>query len=150
MASPGESLPSGDLTSRLLAHIPADIVPTCTPDSQRLWDGEIVTIVCTPTDADVTVTYSGFDTADHMGAAYQSSLDTIDLTTLADACDLGTWTGAYQLDGQDVGQMTCWPEGTGHAIMWSDDRLSVLAVAVSRTLDPSTLYQWWTGAGPDL
>ena len=79
-ASPGESLPSGDLTSLLLAHIPADIASTCTPDSQRLWDGELVTLVCTPTDADVTVTYSGFDTADHMGAAYQSSLDTIDLS----------------------------------------------------------------------
>ncbi len=64
-------------TSRRPAH----------PTSQRLWEGEVVTLVCAPTDADVEVTYSGFDTADHMGAAYQSSLDTIDLSDMADSCD---------------------------------------------------------------
>ncbi len=61
-------------TSRQTSRRPAS------PDSQRLWEGEVVTLVCAPTDADVEVTYSGFDTADHMGAAYQSSLDTIDLS----------------------------------------------------------------------
>ena len=148
--SPGAPLPSGDLTALLLAHIPAGIAPTCTPDTQRLWDGELVTLVCTPTDADVKVTYSGFDTADHMGAAYQSSLDTIDLSALADGCDAGTWTGPYQLDGQDVGQVTCWSEPNGHAIMWSDDRLSIMSVAVSPSLDAAGLYLWWIDAGPDL
>jgi hypothetical protein len=148
--SPAPPLPSGDLTALLLAHIPADIAPGCTADSQRLWEGEVVTLVCASSDADIEVTYSGFDTADHMGAAYQSSLDTIDLSTLAAACDMGTWTGAYQLDGQDVGQATCWSEPNGQAIMWSDDRLSILAVAVSPSLDASSLYQWWLDAGPDL
>ncbi len=146
--SPAPSLPSGDLTPRLLAHIPDTIAPTCAPDDQRLWEGELVTLVCSPTDADVTVTYSGFDTADHMGAAYQSSLDTIDVSGMAASCDLGTFTGSYQLDGETVGQITCWQEGNGQAIMWSDDRLSMLAVAVSPSLDPAGLYLWWEGAGP--
>ena len=119
------------------------------PDDQRLWEGELVTLVCAPADADVQVTYSGFDTADHMGAAYQSSLDTIDLSDVAASCDLGTWTGSYQLEGETVGQLTCWSEPNGRAIMWSDDRLSMLSVAVSRTLDPAGLYLWWLGAGPE-
>jgi hypothetical protein len=34
--------------------------------------------------------------------------------------------------------------------MWSDDRLGILAVAVSRTLDPAGMYLWWLGAGPVL
>jgi hypothetical protein len=34
--------------------------------------------------------------------------------------------------------------------MWSDDRLSILSVAVSPSLDASSLYQWWLDAGPDL
>ncbi len=141
-------LPSGDLVSLLLAHIPADIATTCSPDSQRLWEGEVVTLVCAPADADVEVTYSGFDTADHMGAAYQSSLDTIDLSQMADSCDAGTFSGSYQLDNAPVGQLTCWQEGAGQAIMWSDDRLSILSVAVSPSLDAAGLYLWWEGAGP--
>ena len=149
VASQPAPLPSGDLTALLLAHIPADIAPTCTPDSQRLWEGEIVTLDCRPADADVTVTYSGFDSADHMGAAYQASLDTIDLSNLTASCDTGTWSGAYQVDGQDVGQTTCWPQPNGHAIMWSDDRLAILSVAVSPSLDAPGLYQWWLGAGPN-
>jgi hypothetical protein len=150
LASPAPSVPAGDLTGLLLAHIPADIASTCTPDPQRLWEGELVTLVCGPSDADIEVTYSGFDTAEHMGAAYQSSLDTIDLSSLAASCDTGTWTGTYQLEGQDVGQATCWSEPNGQAIMWSDDRLSILSVAVSPSLDASSLYQWWLDAGPDL
>ena len=142
-------LPSGDLVSLLLAHIPADIASSCSPDTQRLWEGEVVTLVCAPTDADVEVTYSGFDTADHMGAAYQSSLDTIDLSNMADTCDAGTFSGSYQLDNEPVGQLTCWQEGAGQAIMWSDDRLSILSVAVSPSLDAPGLYLWWEGAGPE-
>jgi hypothetical protein len=42
----------------------------------------------------------------------------------------------------------CWSEPNGHAIMWSDDRLSMLSVAVSPSLDTSTLYTWWLEAGP--
>ena len=141
-------LPSGDLSGLLLAHIPTAFQSTCVSDSQRLWEGELVTLVCKPTDSDVTVTYSGFDTHDHMGAAYQSSLDGIDLSSLADGCDTGTWTGANVEDGQTIGQTTCWSEQNGRAIMWSDDGLSVLSVAVSPTLDAAGLYQWWLGAGP--
>ena len=147
--SPAVPLPSGDLTSLLLAHVPAAFASTCVPDSQRLWDGELVTLVCKPQDSDVTVTYSGFDTADHMGAAYQSSLDTIDLSVLSDGCDTGTWTGSYLRDGQPIGQATCWTLDDGQAIMWSDDALSVLAVAVSPSLDALGLYQWWLEAGPE-
>ena len=84
-----------------------------------------------------------------MGAAYQASLDTIDLSNLTASCDTGTWSGAYQVDGQDVGQTTCWPQPNGHAIMWSDDRLAILSVAVSPSLDAPGLYQWWLGAGPN-
>ena len=142
-------VPSGDLTSLLLAHVPAAFASTCEPDSQRLWDGELVTLVCRPLDDDVTVTYSGFDTPDHMGAAYQTSLDSIDLSDLSDGCDTGTWTGSYLRDGQEIGQATCWAQDNGHAIMWSDDSLSVLAVAVSPSLDPLGLYQWWLEAGPE-
>ena len=141
-------LPSGDLTALLLAHVPDAIAPACTPDSQRLWEGELVTLACSLPDVDVVVTYSGFDTADHMGAAYQSGLDSIDLSDLADGCDVGTYAGTYQLDGQDVGQIVCWAEPNGQAIMWSDDRLSILSVAVSPSLDASSLYTWWMEAGP--
>jgi hypothetical protein len=146
--SPLTPLPSGDLVELLLSHVPEVIAPTCVADDQRLWEGELVTLVCAPIDVDVQVTYSGFDTLEHMGAGYQSSLDTIDLSDLAASCDLGTWTGSYQVEGDTVGQLTCWSEPNGRAIMWSDDRLSILSVAVSRTLDAAGLYLWWLGAGP--
>jgi hypothetical protein len=147
--SPGAPLPSGDLVALLLPHIPDAIASTCTTDDQRLWEGELVTLVCSPTDADVLVTYSGFDTAAHMGTAYQSALDTIDLANLAASCDQGTYTGSYQVDGEPAGQITCWSETNGRAIMWSDDRLSMLSVAVSASLDPAGLYLWWLTAGPN-
>jgi hypothetical protein len=34
--------------------------------------------------------------------------------------------------------------------MWSDERLAILAVAASPTLDAAGLYLWWLGAGPEL
>ncbi len=88
-ASPVTPLPSGDLVELLLGHVPDAIAPTCDADEQRLWEGEVATVVCLPSDADVTVTYSGFDTADHMGAAYQMSLDTIDVSDIAGSCRPG-------------------------------------------------------------
>jgi hypothetical protein len=46
--------------------------------------------------------------------------------------------------------VACWVEQGGQAIMWSDDRLAILAVAASPTLDAAGLYLWWLGAGPVL
>ena len=144
-------MPGGDLTGLLLAHIPADIAPTCTADPQRLWEGELVTLVCAPPDADVEVTYSGFDTADHMGAAYQSSLDTIDLSILADALRRGHLDGYLPARGAGCrpGDLLVGAQRPRRSCGPTTD-LSILSVAVSPSLDAASLYQWWMEAGPDL
>ncbi len=154
-ASPGPSpsappaLPSGDLSGLLLAHVPATIAAGCVADAQRLWEGEIATLVCIDAVNDVRVTYSGFRDVTALRSAYAESLAGIDLTQVAASCDQGPFMGVYQVEGEDVGQVTCWPEQGGRAIMWSDERLAILSVAVSGPLDPAGLYLWWLEAGPD-
>jgi len=150
-APPTEPLPTGEaLAALLLEHVPADIGPSCVPDSQRLWQGELATLVCSEEGSGVTVTYSGFDGADTLAAAFDASLQDIDLSVTAESCDLGPYLGAYEVDDEQVGQVACWAEQGGQAIMWSDERLAILAVAASPTLDAAGLYLWWLGAGPEL
>lgn len=142
-------LPTGEaLAALLLEHVPPAIAQGCVPDQQRLWHGELATLVCTDEAGGVTVTYSGFDGVDAVEAAIDTSLEGIDVSAAAPACDLGTFTGPYEVEGEEVGRVVCWPEQGGQAIMWSDDRLAILAVAVSPTLDAAGLYLWWLEAGP--
>lgn len=148
--APTQPLPTGDLSSLLLAHIPDPIAAGCDADDQRLWQGEVATLVCTDVDQGVTVTYSGFVDVPSLQAAYEDSLASLDISEVAAACDLGTYTAPYRVDGDDVGQITCWSEQGGRAIMWSDERLAILSVAVTRSLDSAGLYLWWLAAGPTL
>jgi hypothetical protein len=149
--TPGASapLPTGEaLAALLLEHVPPAIAPGCVPDTQRVWVGELATLVCTDEASDVTVTYSGFDGAEAVEAAIDASLEGIDLSAVAASCDLGTFVGPYDVEDEEVGRVVCWAEQGGQAIMWSDDRLAILAVAVSPTLDAAGLYLWWLEAGP--
>lgn len=149
--APSEPLPTGEaLAALLLEHVPPDIGPGCVPDEQRLWDGELATLVCADEATGVTVTYSGFASVDALEAAFDASLEGIDLSDVAPSCDLGPYLGDYQVEDEQVGRVACWPEQGGQAIMWSDDRLAILAVAASPTLDPAGLYLWWLEAGPVL
>ena len=142
-------MPTGEaLAALLLEHVPPAIVAGCVPDAQRLWPGELATVVCTDDEEGVTVTYSGFQGADAVEAAIDSSLEGVDASALAPSCDLGTFVGPYEVEGEEVGRVVCWAEEGGQAIMWSDDRLAILAVAASPTLDAAGLYLWWLGAGP--
>jgi hypothetical protein len=144
-------LPTGEaLAALLLEHVPPAIAEGCIPDEQRLWPGELMTLACTDPSGGVTVTYSGFESAEAVEAAIDASLADIDVSVVAPACDLGTYVGPYQVEGEEVGRVVCWPEQGGQAIMWSDDRLAMLAVAVSPTLDAAGLYLWWLEAGPIL
>lgn len=147
--APTAPLPTGEaLAALLLEHVPPHIAPACVPDGQRLWPGELATLACTDEVSGVTVTYSGFEGGDALQAAFEAALATIDMGGLADSCDQGPWLGGYQVEGEEVGGVACWEEQGGQAIMWSDGRLAILAVAVSPTLDPAGLYLWWLEAGP--
>jgi hypothetical protein len=147
--SPAVPLPTGEaLAALLLEHVPPELGPSCVPDAQRLWPGELATLACTDDASGVTVTYSGFEGPDSLQAAFEAALSTIDLGEVADSCDQGPWLGAYEVEGEAVGGLACWAEQGGQAIMWSDGRLAILGVAVSSTLDPAGLYLWWLGAGP--
>ncbi|MEZ4597494.1 MAG: hypothetical protein R3C32_12145 [Chloroflexota bacterium] len=144
-----EPMPTGEaLAALLLEHVPPDIGGSCVPDAQRLWPGELATLVCSPAGSGVTVTYSGFGSADTLEAAFDASLETIDLGEVADSCDQGPYLGGYEVEDEEVGRVACWAEQGGQAIMWSDDRLAILGVAASPTLDAAGLYLWWLGAGP--
>jgi hypothetical protein len=146
---PSAPLPTGEaLAALLLEHVPPAIGPSCVPDPQRLWEGELATLVCTDAGSDVTVTYSGFGSAAAAEAAFDASIAAIDLSDLADSCDTGTWAGSYEVEDEEVGRAACWAEQGGQAVMWSDDRLAIVAVAVSPSLDPAGLYLWWLDAGP--
>lgn len=142
-------LPTGQaLAALLLDHVPPAIGPTCVPDTQRLWPGELATLACTDQASGVTVTYSGFDGSAAAEAAFDASLEAIDLGPEAGSCDQGAYVGTYDVEDEGVGRVACWAEQGGQAIMWSDDRLAILAVAVSPTLDAAGLYLWWLDAGP--
>lgn len=146
---PTAPLPTGEaLAALLLEHVPPAIGPSCVPDEQRLWAGELATLVCSDDAGGVTVTYSGFEGAEALADAFDTSLEAIDLSETAASCDLGPYLGDYQVEGEQVGRVVCWAEQGGQAIMWSDGRLAILAVAASPTLDAAGLYLWWLEAGP--
>ena len=143
------SLPSGDLTPLLLAHIPDAIAPDLHPRRPaavggRAGDPGVL--------ADRRRRHGHLQRLRHrrphgrrvpvLARHHRPVRGWRPPATSAPSRGRTSWTARRS------GQITCWQEGNGQAIMWSDDRLSMLSVAVSPSLDPAGLYLWWEGAGP--
>lgn len=67
-------------------------------------------------------------------------------------CTSGDGQGTYrQGSAQPAGDYACYLSSTGHhEFVWTDDRLSILAIATSDSMPLADLYQWWLGdTGPE-
>jgi hypothetical protein len=67
-------------------------------------------------------------------------------------CLHGPSAESWTLSGVTAGRLACFPDpdsATGVTFLWTDDALRILAKADAASSDYSTLYPWWTSAGPE-
>jgi hypothetical protein len=137
----------------LLAHIPEALRASCTSMSAAS-SPEIPMASCTPNAGGIIVTYSQFSSPDVMNSEYQSQFGPLQIDPNSGSCeDHATWPaeGQYEVGGVTVGRRLCFDQGELPTIIWTDERLNIVASAVSQTSDPAALVDFWLHeAGPIL
>lgn len=145
---PSPGTPEADL----LTHIPAAIASSCTtaPASGSV----VVSATCSVDAGGITVTYSEYDSADAMNAAYTKLRLDSQIESGTGTCeDHSTWPaeGPYNVENAPAGRRLCTDQPGSPTIFWTDDRLNFLSQASSQTTDYTRLVDFWTNeAGPVL
>jgi hypothetical protein len=107
---------------------------------------------CSALTVGITLNYSQYASADLRNSAYQDEFAQAQIEPDTGSCeDHSTWPAesSYDVGGQPVGRRMCVDQQGRPTIIWTDDRLNVLANATSQIGDPAGLLQFWTTqAGP--
>jgi serine/threonine protein kinase len=115
-------------------------------------DGLRASILCDASGGTEAVVYYKFTSREAMDAYYQSVMRDWNTRNEGQCGTAQAAEGTYDIgDRQNVGHILCIPKDTdGDAIIyWTDNRLSILALAWRNDDDIGALYQWWLNdAGP--
>lgn len=107
---------------------------------------------CTSPDGTITLTYSSYDAANALDAAYEELRATTQIDPDSGRCeDHATWPAesSYEVQNEPAGRRLCTDEAGSPTIYWTDDRLVILSQAASTTGDAEALVEFWaTEAGP--
>jgi class 3 adenylate cyclase len=151
--TPGLSLPepsaSSGLTSgerQLLALVPAEIAPRCTPAPDERAARSSSTLRCDlplGSGAD-TVWWDAFLTKADMNLTLEAIA--LERGVPAEECgpDKSAGSGPWQLGTTFSGRLVCYPEGTRAWAAWTYVDERILARAVRGNGDWPALYRWWT------
>jgi hypothetical protein len=135
----------------LLTHVPAQTSATCGRESRDDRAGRAIAgVVCT--SGPVTVFYDAFRTKDAMNRYYNRLADGVGAARNTGLCqDEVTSEGTWSSEGENAGRLLCYTATDGRAVVvWTSDKLKVLAFAVRPDAKRAALYKWWQSpkAGP--
>lgn len=151
---PGPALADLSAASRqLLARMPPGFAGTCQPDAVPAADaaqGADAEVTCQPQalGGDGSVSYVHYQAPGAVQRVYAGLTHGVP----SGNCTSGDGQGTYrQGSAQPAGDYACYLSSTGHhEFVWTDDRLSILAIAASDSMPLADLYQWWLGdTGPE-
>lgn len=127
---------------QLLASVPFELTSRCEREDPT--NGAIARVACTPASGADRVTYLLFDAEDAMRAAYAARLERIPAAD-REGPGCGQGPGSEKLKS---GRRTCYRDGTGAAVAWTNDLVYVLADARRDDGDWAGLESFWAEAGP--
>jgi hypothetical protein len=141
---------SGDAAT-LLALVPDAIRSSCTPTVVPNTTA-LATLFCQPASGSVVAHYALYPDTAAMEAVFERDRVAMAGGAEGGSCTTGPSVLDYDIAGQKVGRLMCYPtpDGSGIAIEWTDTRVNVLAVgSLQGTPDYGALYDWWLEAGPE-
>lgn len=146
--SPSTSItgdPGGDL---LALHVPLDLRPACSVTEAAVAAGysPIVAIDCA-TGGPTQTLYLQYADSATMNAQYGEVMDAHPEAT-GPSCAVSAGEGPYTVDGVDVGRLLCFTDDGMARLIWTDERLNILADATWPSESFAELYAWWGSAGP--
>ncbi len=151
---PGPTLADLSAASRqLLARMPPGFAGTCQAAAVPAADaaqGADAEVTCQPQalGGDGSVSYVHYQAPGAVQRVYAG----LTYGVPSGNCASGDGQGTYrQGSAQPAGGYACYLSSTGHhEFVWTDDRLSILAIATSDSMPLADLYQWWLGdTGPE-
>ncbi len=151
---PGPALTDLSAASRqLLARMPPGFAGTCQAAAVAAADaaqGADAEVTCQPQalGGDGSVSYVHYQAPGAVQHVYAGLTHGVP----SGNCTSGDGQGTYrQGSAQPAGDYACYLSSTGHhEFAWTDDRLSILAIATSDSMPLADLYQWWLGdTGPE-
>jgi serine/threonine protein kinase/DNA-binding SARP family transcriptional activator len=143
---------------RLQSYLPSALAPSCLPMAgKEAARGELASLVCT--EDQLEVLYQLFPRPDLMDAAFQTQANIAGAPNGECATDHEA-VGTYAVDGSPAGRVLCFVRGAyrngsvaadaSSHLVWTDERLLVLADATRSDASDLSLYGWWLGAGPSV
>lgn len=151
----------GTPTDVLLGHVPQAFRGSCTPGTFA--EPAVAAITCAAENATINVTYTLYADQPSAAAQYDSSVIAAGIEGNSGRCytrnDDGRFVATrsrwpsengYTINDEPVGRYLCYETGAGvPSIAWTDDRLYILAVAMSSGGDIDRLVDFWANeAGP--
>ena len=147
-------------TDVLMAHVPEGLRPSCAPASFE--QPVLAVLSCTAVDGAVAVTYTLYADQPSMAAVYDAAVIAAGIDDSSGRCynrnDNGGITvttsrwpaeNGYTIQDEPVGRYLCQNDATTATLIWTDDRLYVLASASTDTAAVDELISFWIDeAGP--
>jgi hypothetical protein len=149
----GSSSSSQNVTAAVESHVPRPFVGTCRALAADLETaGLTAAIVCFPTGSNApgSVQYYQYADAADMNTAFAHYAGSA--TTGGSCSDQADTRGTYHLNanGANIGSWACYVDTSNRSVMmWTNNNLNILSMALSITATPQQLYNWFFSPGID-
>lgn len=161
--TPPASLPPAtpsSATDALLAHVPEALRPSCIPATFEV--PVLAVVTCAAGGGGIALVYALYADQPSMAAQYDSEVIAAGIDDNSGRCynrkdggeitvTISRWPSenGYTIQDEPVGRYLCHEDGTSATITWTDDRLYVLARAISDRAHVDALISFWIDeAGP--
>jgi len=139
-------------TERLLLHVPEAIRADCVAVAGV--PPILATATCSVEAGQITLTYLLYSSLGEMRTAYDGYVAAAQIEPNTGSCGLpGTWPaeGEYKLGETVAGRLLCMDVTDEATVYWTDERLSILALATDAANDRERLWRFWLDeSGPML
>jgi len=136
----------------LFSHVPVAWREACTARRPMGSEALLAGVVCAPAGDAVQAEYYRYATTDALDAAFATAIEGSGQGLDSGDCAIGPGALTWSVPGGSSGHVACFENRDtlgGLRIVWTDDRLGILALGVRTDGGYPELYDWWLGAGPD-
>jgi hypothetical protein len=141
-----------EATESLRDHVPEPFRSRCRPVGEDATNVQVAALICTPAGSVDQAEYYQFESAQPMDMQFNAVLSGQSVQSTRGDCRLGPSTGRYNdSSGADAGSIACFPNSSslgGLMLLWTNERLNILASGITTTGSYADLFTWWQSAGP--
>jgi hypothetical protein len=127
----------------LLTLVPAAFRDQCSRDNDP-YENTTASVTCNPKSGVQAAYYMTYKSLDAMKKQYFSFIDARNIKQdTGDCAKNRTEETPYTIQGTAAGRYACYQEGGGVWIIWTNNKLRVLALGYRKDLNAKKLKDWW-------